>query len=255
MVLLQLSSRVQADTPPVLDFSTIVHEQAYTPDCAITFDDGPGPHTGALLDVLTNQQVKATFFTLGEHVRRYPDLIRRMVAEGHEVENHSWDHPDMRKLDEASREREISDTVAILKSLGATPHFFRPPYGAYDTALVETAHKDGLQVVLWTHDSVDWRYHTVAQLEQDILPPGSGAHGVFLFHDIQDGTIAAMPAILGSLRAKGCRFVTVEQWVADTEQARLLAGAKGPSQPVQPAAGGTAPPAKSGFRGWLKTVW
>jgi len=183
-------------------------------DCALTFDDGPGPHTGQLLDILAQTGVKATFFVLGENVRRHTDLIRRMIAEGHEVENHSWDHPDMRHLDPAAREHEIEATETLLVSLGATPHFFRPPYGAYDPALVEEARRDGLAVMLWTNDSLDWRYHSVADLEGHALPAGQGAHGVFLFHDIHDTTIAAMPAVIGELASKGCHYVTVADWAA-----------------------------------------
>jgi peptidoglycan/xylan/chitin deacetylase (PgdA/CDA1 family) len=247
-----LACAAQAVTPEVLDFNTISHEERISRDCAITFDDGPGPHTGLLLDLLATKQIKATFFVLGEHVRHFPELIRRMVAEGHEVENHSWDHPDMRKLDDAARRQEIESTVALLKTLGVTPHFFRPPYGSYDPALVELAHQDGLEVVLWTHDSVDWRYHTVAQLEGDILPRGEGAHGVFLFHDIHDSTVAAMPAILDELKNKGCHFTTVAEWTADSN--RLRAGAPGTTSPP------TASPAPvvgkdAGLKGWLKALW
>lgn len=230
------------ESPQVLDFNAIARDQGGSPDCAITFDDGPGPHSGDLLDILKSRQIKATFFVLGEHVRRYPEVIRRMVSEGHEVENHSWDHPDMRKLDDAARQKEIEDTIGLLKSLGANPHFFRPPYGSYDPALVAQAQKDGLEVVLWSHDSVDWRYHTVARLEGDILPHGEGAHGVFLFHDIHQSTIAAMPAVLDELKGKGCVFTTVAQWADDTSHSPAAQTIK------------AKPTAKSngGWWGWLK---
>jgi len=200
--------------PPVLDFTEISRSEGRSAGCAITFDDGPGEHTGRLLDALADKRVHATFFVLGRHVRSHPDLIRRMVAEGHEVENHSFDHPDMRKLDEAARQKEIAETESLLTALGAKPRFFRPPYGAYDPRVVEDARQNGLEVVLWSHDSEDWRYHTVATLEGNILPPSShGAHGIFLFHDIHDSTIAAMPSVLDELKDKGCRFVTVAEWV------------------------------------------
>ena len=194
--------------PPALDFG----DKAKAGDCAVTFDDGPGPHTAILLDLLGARRIRATFFVLGQHARRYPELIRRMVADGHEVENHSWDHPDMRKLDEAARKREIEDTMAQLKSLGADPHYFRPPYGAYDPALLDLARKDGLEVVLWSRDSEDWKYHTVRAIEGNILPPGQGAHGIFLFHDIHDSTIAAMGGVLDELKGRGCRFVTIAEY-------------------------------------------
>ncbi|MBI3444334.1 MAG: polysaccharide deacetylase family protein [Magnetospirillum sp.] len=205
---IQPKATTPRDQPPRLDFG----DKAKAGDCALTFDDGPGPHTGALLDVLAGRHIKATFFVLGQHARRYPDLIRRMVADGHEVENHSWDHPDMRKLDEAARKKEIEDTLAELRSLGAAPRYFRPPYGAYDPALLELAHKDGLELVLWSRDSEDWKYHTISAIEGNILPAGQGAQGIFLFHDIHDSTITAMGGVLDELGARGCRFVTVGEF-------------------------------------------
>lgn len=234
--------------PPTLDFYPGTPAQRAVQDCAMTFDDGPGPHTGRLLDELAAKGVKATFFVLGENARRHPELIRRMVAEGHEVENHSWDHPDMRKLSPEERQKEIGDTLALLTSLGAEPRFFRPPYGAYDPALAEQARRDGLTLVLWTHDSVDWRYHSVADLESHALPAGAGAHGVFLFHDIHDTTIDAMPAVLDELASKGCHFVTVAQWAADTggpERAQPPAEARPAPIPISAAR------QKAGIRGWL----
>jgi peptidoglycan/xylan/chitin deacetylase (PgdA/CDA1 family) len=214
---------------PVLDFGAIVRAEGLSPDCALTFDDGPAPHTPALLDALAAKSAKATFFVVGVNVRRYPELIRRMIAEGHEVENHSFDHPDLSHLSEAERQREIMDTQALLESLGAKPKYFRPPYGAYDRALVEQARRDGLTVVLWSHDSEDWRYHSVATIEGRILPAAShGAHGVFLFHDLQPQTVDMMPAIIDELRTKGCRFVTVLQWVEDSRRAAPATAAAAP---------------------------
>ncbi|MBI3516358.1 MAG: polysaccharide deacetylase family protein [Proteobacteria bacterium] len=211
---------------PVLDFNAIVRAEGLSPDCALTFDDGPASHTAELLDVLAAKSAKATFFVVGVNIRRFPHLVRRMIADGHEVENHSYDHPDMLHLSEAERRREILDTQALLESLGAKPHFFRPPYGAYDVALIDEARRDGLTVVLWSHDSEDWRYHTIATIEGRIVPPAThGAHGVFLFHDLQPDTVTIMPAIIDELRAKGCRFVTVLEWVEDSRAAARAAPA------------------------------
>ncbi len=215
--LLMSAEMAMAAPPPVLDFNTIIRDEHHSGDCAVTFDDGPGEHTGVLLDVLAAHHVPATFFVLGEHVRRYPDFIRRMVADGHDVENHSYDHPDMRKLDEAARYKEIEDTEKLLLALGAHPQYFRPPYGSYDANLITEARREGLEVVLWSHDSLDWRYHSVADMEGHVMPVSTkgGAHGVFLFHDIHDSTIAAIPAILDALKSSGCHFVTMTQWMGD----------------------------------------
>lgn len=221
-------TEVPGARPPVPDFS----DRNKAGDCALTFDDGPGPHTGLLLDVLKARGVRATFFVLGQHVRHYPDVVRRIAADGHEVENHSWDHPNMRKLDEAARRKEIEDTVAELRGLGITPRFFRPPYGAYDPALVELARRNGLEVVLWSRDSEDWRYHTVAAIEGNVIPRGQGAHGIFLFHDIHDSTVAAMGGVVDDLGRRGCRFVTIAEYRADGEGYRKFAQPSGTAAPA-----------------------
>lgn len=97
--------------------------------------------------------------------------------------------------------------------LGVKPLFFRPPYGGYDEALVQEAYREGMQVILWSHDSQDWHYHSLPTIEGKLLtPPGKNPHGVFLFHDVHDTTIAAMPAILDELRTRGCHFVTMNEW-------------------------------------------
>jgi peptidoglycan/xylan/chitin deacetylase (PgdA/CDA1 family) len=185
--------------------------------CALTFDDGPGRNTTQLLDVLKARNVKATFFVLGQQVRREPDVVRRMAAEGHEVDNHSFDHPDFRHLSRAEQQREIDATQAALRSLGIVPKYFRPPYGDYDPETVRAAARDGLTVVLWTTDGKDWKYHTVHALEAYVdreLKIRIG--GIYLFHDILPWTVAAMPEILDRMAERGCRFVTLAQFFAET---------------------------------------
>lgn len=184
-------------------------------ECALTFDDGPGLHTIELLDILRSRQISATFFVLGEQVRREPEVVRRMAAEGHEVENHSFDHPNLRHLSPAAQQQEIDATQSALRSLGIEPKFFRPPYGSYDAETVRAAGRDGLILVLWTKDGKDWKYHTVRGLygyAERSLEPNVG--GIYLFHDIHSWTVSAMPEILDGLSAAGCRFVTVAQYVA-----------------------------------------
>ncbi len=224
--LVLLATPVRAAPPPLLDFNVIAEDEHKSTDCAVTFDDGPGKHTGRLLDLLAQRQIKATFFVLGEHVRQYPDIIKRMAEEGHEIEVHTWDHPDMRKLDDAARTRELVETEKVLVALGIEPHYFRPPYGAYNKDVVEDARREGLEVVLWSHDSLDWRYHSVADIEGNVLPvrAKTGGHGIFLFHDIHDTTIAAIPTVLDALKSNGCHFVTVAEWQTATGAPALPQG-------------------------------
>lgn len=212
--LLMITNVAQAAELPLLDFVAIIKKERQSNDCALTFDDGPGEHTPILLDLLQSQDIKATFFVLGKRVRQRPEVIQRMVAEGHEVENHSYDHPDMRRLTKAARQKQIADTLDLLAPLGVKPRYFRPPYGLYNSKVTEDLRLGGMSLVLWSHDSQDWHIHTAEGMEGQLLPvTNRSARGIFLFHDVHDSTIAAMPDIIADLKGKGCNFVTVDQWV------------------------------------------
>ena len=190
------------------------------PACALTFDDGPGRHTTQLLDVLRSRNAHATFFVLGEQVRREPQIVRQIAAEGHEIDNHSFDHPDFRHLSREEQQREIDATQSALRDLGIEPKFFRPPYGDYDADTVRAAARDGLVVVLWTTDGKDWKYHTVHALEANVareLKVNIG--GIYLFHDVHAWTVEAMPSILDRMAADGCRFVTLSAYLAGQPEA------------------------------------
>lgn len=198
---------------PVRDPAAMRAQSQERPACAITFDDGPGRHTTQLLEVLRSRNVRATFFVLGEQVRREPEVVRQIAREGHEVDNHSYDHPDFRHLTLEQQQREIDATQSALRALGIEPKFFRPPYGDYDNETVRAAARDGLIVVLWTIDGKDWKYHTVHALEASMergLKVNIG--GIYLFHDVHSWTVEAMPAILDRMTAQGCRFVTVSEF-------------------------------------------
>ncbi|MDR2820099.1 MAG: polysaccharide deacetylase family protein [Desulfovibrio sp.] len=186
--------------------------------CALTFDDGPCRYTPQLLDSLREYGIPATFFLLGGNAERYPDVVRRMIEEGHEVNNHSYSHPNLRMVPLARKNREIRRTDAILRSLGAEPRFLRPPYGAYDEQTVEIAEELGLSLLLWSVDSKDWRrlpsnYALLRDAHGQMFMPGT-MHGIFLFHDIHKNTVDDLPRIVEQLTAAGCqRFVTVSEYL------------------------------------------
>ena len=204
----------------VPDPTATLAQHKQQPVCALTFDDGPGRHTVQLLDALRSRNAHATFFVLGEQVRREPQVVRLIAAEGHEVDNHSFDHPDFRHLSREDQQREIDATQTALRSLGIEPKFFRPPYGDYDVDTVRAAARDGLVVVLWTTDGKDWKYHTVHALEANVereLKVNIG--GIYLFHDVHAWTVDAMPSILDRMAAQGCRFVTLSEYLAGQPEA------------------------------------
>ena len=202
----------------VVDGSVIMDQHMRENLCALTFDDGPSPHTPQLLDMLSEYGIPATFFLLGKQAERYPDTVRRILAEGHEVGNHSYSHPNLRLLSPANKAHEIARTDSILRSLGANPTFIRPPYGSYDTYTVTAAEELGLGIMLWSLDSRDWKslppnYATLRSTRGTIYATGT-LRGIFLFHDSHKRTVEDLPRIISDLRAGGCqRFVTVSDYL------------------------------------------
>jgi peptidoglycan-N-acetylglucosamine deacetylase len=186
------------------------------PYIAITFDDGPsGQLTPRLLDMLKERGIKATFFVVGQNAAEYPDILRRMAFEGHEIANHSWSHPALTKLGAEGLRKQIENTNdAIAKVTGKRPVLMRPPYGATSSMLNKRLTEEyGLKVILWSVDPLDWRYRNSNRVYNSIVQnthPGS----IILTHDIHATTVAAMPETLDALLAKGYKFVTVSELIA-----------------------------------------
>ena len=211
--------------------------------CALTFDDGPSINTPHLLDMLGEYGIPATFFMLGNQAERHPDIVKRVIAEGHEVGNHSYSHPNLRVVSLARKEEELRRTDTILRNLGASPQFMRPPYGSYDASTEKVAASLGLSLMLWSMDSRDWQrlpdnYATLRNNRGTVYAPGT-LRGIFLFHDSHKRTVDDLPRIIRDLRAGGCqRFVTVTDYLEglmDPEPGLLMTrvkrGAPGMDEP------------------------
>lgn len=176
---------------------------------ALTFDDGPNPiNTPVVLDLLKARQIKASFFVLGSRASQYPEIVKRIVAEGHDIGNHSWNHPDLTKLKQADLDHQILDTQKTLTTiLGFTPYLFRPPYGAMNQKVLDTAN---LPIILWSDDSLDWKDHKAEDIKKVIMStikPGK----IILLHDIHATTVQALPTILDALTKAGYKFVTISE--------------------------------------------
>jgi peptidoglycan/xylan/chitin deacetylase (PgdA/CDA1 family) len=185
------------------------------PDCAkvkcvaLTFDDGPGPHTEALLDILDEHNAKATFFLIGKDVAKHPEIVRDELAKGHEIGNHTWSHQDLAKISPAAAERELhKGSEAIEKATGAAPTVMRPPYGTITESLKKA---QTVPVALWSDDTLDWKTRDAKKTIKaaESIKPGS----IVLMHDIHKSTIDAMPKILEDLDSQGYHFVTVSDLV------------------------------------------
>ena len=218
----------------VVGGNTIMDQPMRENLCALTFDDGPSINTPHLLDMLEEYGIPATFFMLGNQAERHPDIVKRVLAEGHEVGNHSYSHPNLRAVSPARKEEELRRTDTILRNLGATPVFMRPPYGSFDVATEKVAEGLGLSLMLWSMDSRDWQrlpdnYATLRNNRGTVYAPGT-LRGIFLFHDSHKRTVDDLPRIVRDLRAGGCqRFVTVSDYLAglmDPEPGLLMTRVK-----------------------------
>lgn len=196
------------------DDDTAVPEPEPPPvDCAVdrcvalTFDDGPGPHTERLLGILDELDVTATFFMLGEQVERFPAVARRVRDAGHEIGAHTYDHADLLTLEPADAAEQIRAGVeAISTATGTTPTLFRPPYGSTDEAVLGLVAAQGLAEIHWDVDTLDWKYRIPDAIVDRALggvAPGS----IVLMHDIRSSTVDAVRDLVGGLRAAGYTLV------------------------------------------------
>ncbi|MFD2257413.1 polysaccharide deacetylase family protein [Luteolibacter algae] len=183
---------------------------------AITFDDGPHPqNTPRLLDMLAARNIKATFYVIGRSVDLHPGVLRRTVAEGHEIGNHSHTHRLLSKLSDAEVRQEMQRCQdAIGHAAGVRPRTMRPPYGGLLQRQRELVHNEfGYPTILWSVDPLDWKRPGPSVVASRILS-GTTAGGIVLAHDLHSQTVDAMPATLDGLLRKGFKFVTVSQLIA-----------------------------------------
>ncbi|MET7327957.1 polysaccharide deacetylase family protein [Nonomuraea sp. NPDC005650] len=180
---------------------------------ALTFDDGPGQYAGTLLDTLKKYDAKATFFLEGQYVKSRPAFVKRMVAEGHEVGNHSYSHPDFTKAEAGTIRNEIKKTQdAVKKAAGVEPKLLRPPYGLADLQVADVATEFGMPMILWTAGSEDWSSKNVDAIKKKTMEVAQ-PNGIILMHDWVKQTVDAMPALVKSLQKKGYHLVTVSDIV------------------------------------------
>lgn len=197
---------------------------------AMTFDDGPHPqNTPRLLDMLRARNIKATFYVIGRNVNLYPQVLRRTVAEGHEIGNHSQTHRLLSKLGDYELRTELSRCRdAIGRAAGVYPRTMRPPYGGLLQRQRQLVHDEfGYPTILWSVDPLDWKRPGAAVITSRILQHTS-AGGIVLTHDLHSQSVDAMPATLNGLLRAGFKFVTVSQLLAmksEVAPAQLAAAA------------------------------
>ncbi len=175
---------------------------------AITFDDGPGAYTMELLEGLSERNVKATFFLLGEQIKQYPETVKRMQEDGHCIGNHTYSHVNLSMLSETQAIQEIENTNQLIMEIcGEKPAFLRPPFGACSSQIRE---KLDMMIVLWDVDPLDWTTKNVDAVVSQVVTNVS-EDNIILLHDIYESSVDAALEIIDFLLEKGYEFVTVEE--------------------------------------------
>lgn len=186
-------------------------------EVALTFDDGPSePYTAEILDILRAHRAPATFFLCGENAERHPELVRRILAEGHEIGNHTYSHPYLYLKSRAGIAAEIDRTQDVLQRVcGRRPTLFRPPFGVRGLPLWSVLRERGMRMVLWSVRGYDGRLDAegVARTTLEQLKPGA----IILLHDgfetqpadriDRSATVRALPAIIDGVRKAGYTLV------------------------------------------------
>lgn len=176
---------------------------------AITFDDGPCAHTTRLLDGLAQRGVNVTFFTVGTGVANYPNTVKRAYQSGHQIANHSYNHPELTALSNSEVINQVSRTSGLLDQIcgKGTSYFFRAPYGSTSSRVRSLI---GMPLILWSVDTVDWKYRNSTTVKNNIV---NNAHdgAIVLLHDIHATTIDGALAGIDILLAQGYELVTVTE--------------------------------------------
>ncbi len=183
---------------------------------AMTFDDGPVTlNTTRVLNMLKQRNIKATFYVLGPRVKNNPTLMHRMVAEGHEVGNHTWTHGNLKRMSDSMIRSELKRTEnAIIAATSVKPRTMRPPYGALTTRQRNMIFNEfGYLTILWSVDPEDWKKPGTSVIRNRITSK-TRAGSIILLHDLHSSSVDAVPSTLDALLRQGYKFVTVSQLIA-----------------------------------------
>lgn len=194
---------------------------------ALTFDDGPGPQTGTLLDTLVKEKVPATFFLVGNMVNVEKKMAQRIAeTPGMTLGNHTMSHPNLRLIGAAKATREMTENTKLVEKVtGVKVRFMRPPYGSHNSQTDAVAKKLGQAVINWSAGALDWQYNTAAQVVAATMPqiaPGA----IVLAHDIHPWTIKAVPTLITRIRAKGYTLVSLDDILGKTVPGRTYVRGK-----------------------------
>jgi peptidoglycan/xylan/chitin deacetylase (PgdA/CDA1 family) len=200
-----------------LPFFCFIHANAAQKVIALTFDDGPSAkYTLQVLNILKKNNVKATFFVTGVDVNSFPKILKATFADGHEIGNHSFTHPNFAKLSAAAMKSELTKTNAsVYKITQVYPTIFRPPYGACPAACRAVLKQVGLREITWDYLVNDYDYQkTTAEKIASQLIAHAHSGAILAMHDgggNREKTVQALPVVISALKKQGYKFVTVSE--------------------------------------------
>lgn len=175
---------------------------------ALTFDDGPGEYTDELVDTLKKYHAHATFFVVGENIAKYHKEMQYAAAEGNEIGNHSWSHPQLSRLSDAGIRSQLNRTDRLIKKYtGKKATLTRPPYGAINARVRKICQTP---IVLWSLDTLDWKTLSTPSTVHTVMAEASDG-SVILMHDIHKPTVKAAEQLIPKLQKKGYQLVTVSE--------------------------------------------
>lgn len=181
---------------------------------AITFDCAWGAEDmESILSTLKNHNCKATFFVLGTWAEQNPDIMKKIVADGHEIGNHSYNHTHYTAMSQNEMLADIDKcNKAIKDTSGISPTLFRAPSGDYNNSVIETVHSKNMEYIQWSVDSLDWRGLTCEQMSERIIPKTKSGD-ILLFHNGTAHTAESLDKILTELEKKGFSFLKVSDLI------------------------------------------
>ena len=180
-----------------------------------SFDDGPGKYTPDVLQILKDNDIKATFFMIGKNAESRTDYVKQVHSDGHIIGNHTYDHLDMKKLSYDAQMDELTKTNNIIENAisGINVHYFRPPYGNFNDDTLNVLSKLGMEKVLWTVDPRDWSGIPANEISNAVLSNVKDG-SVVLMHDgvaNSSETAKALPGIISTLKDRGYKFETLDK--------------------------------------------
>lgn len=178
---------------------------------SISFDAAwGGDKTLGILELLDEYNIKTTFFLVDIWTQKYPELVKEIVARGHEIGNHSTSHPQMSKLNETQIAKELNTQADnVLAIAGVRPVLFRPPYGDYNNRVITTARAQGFVPIQWSVDSLDWKNRGAQEIINRATKVKSG--DIVLFHNDSQYILDALPAVLKYYAENGYSVVPISE--------------------------------------------